>query len=158
MGKSRAKLSPFVAISWKMLNSKACIKLKPTARGLLPYFLGKVKLPNTDPAYYHAHFTFTFSEAQKYGCARRSFFRVIENLMAHGFIDPVSKGKKGPHATPNIFRLSRRWENYDKPDYKPVSWRQFGQEQIQRQVQNWHNTVAKSKPAIAKGEKYVCQK
>ena len=156
--RSRNRIPPFVMLPWPMLNHMAYINLTPTAKGMFPYFLGKVKLPNTDPKYHYVNFTFTFSEASRYGCARRSFFRVIEALMMNGFIDPVSKGVRGAHATPNVFRLSRRWENYGKPEYKTISWSQFGHHQIQKQVQNWPNTVAKSEPVKTERRKYVCQK
>lgn len=130
-----------------MLKSRAYIELPPTAKGMLPYFLWKVKIPNTDPAYYHVDFTFTFSEAEKYGCAKRSFYRVIEGLMAHGFIDPIRKGgRNGGRDTASIFRLSRRWIKYGTSEFASISWAEFGQEQIRNQVQNCHRPVAKKTP------------
>jgi hypothetical protein len=157
--KTTRKLPPFVAISWAMLNHRAYIDLPPTAKGTLPYFLGKVKVPSTDPSYHHNEFSFTFSEAEKYGCARRSFYRVISALMDHGFIDPVRKGgRSGGRDTASLFRLSRRWEKYGTLLFEKVRWAEFGTAQIQRQVQNWHSPVARNTPQRNREAKSACQK
>lgn len=156
--KPKHKLPPFVALPWAMLNHKAYQSLPPTAKGMLPYFLGQVKIPSADPSYYHATFTFSYTEAQRYGCARRSFYRVICDLMDHGFIEPVYKGNRsGGRNNSSIFRLSKRWLKYDAPDFQKVSWPQFGATQIQKQVHNWHSPVAQNKPGTERGEKRVCQ-
>jgi hypothetical protein len=155
----RRKLPPFVALPWSLLNHKAYIELPPTAKGMLPYFLGKVKIPITDATYYHAEFSLTFSEAVKCGCAKRSFYRVIEALMDHGFIDPVRKGgRSGGRDTSSIFLLSKRWEKYRTPLFEKVSWAQFGQTQIQKQVQNCHRPVANNEPGPRTSATDGCQK
>ncbi len=154
-----SKLPPFVALPWMMLNHKAYIELPPTPKGMLPYFLGKVRIPSTDPKHYYAEFSFTFSEAVRYGCARRSFYRAIEALMEYGFIDPIRKGcQSGGRDTASIFRLSKRWEKYGTPVFERISWAEFGQAQIRKQVQNWHRPVAKNQPKPGKDKKRECQK
>ncbi len=154
-----SKLPPFVALPWMMLNHKAYIELPPTPKGMLPYFLGKVRIPMTAPTYYDAEFSFTFSEAVKYGCARRSFYRVIEALMEYGFIDPVRKGSRsGGRDTASIFRLSKRWERRGTFAFEKVSWGEFGEAQIRKQVQNWHSPVAKTEPGRGEAEKQERQK
>ena len=144
--KAKYKLPPFVALPWKMLNHRAYKELTPNAKGMLVYFLGKVKLPNTDPTYYYAEFSFTYSEALKYGCARRTFYKVIDSLMGHGFINPVRKGYRSSAREVSIFRLSKRWEKFGTAAFEDVSWAEFGKEQIRKQVQKRHCTVAENEP------------
>lgn len=92
MRRNTHRLAPFVALAWKMLNSEAYRELSPMSAKILPFFLGKVKTVSTDLAYYTTTFNFTYSEATRYGCSRRTFPRVIDDLMRHGFVDPVEKG------------------------------------------------------------------
>jgi hypothetical protein len=141
-----------------MLNHKAYIDLPPTSKAMLPYFLGKVKIPSTDPSYYHATFSFTFSEATKYGCARRSFYRVIVTLMGHGFIDPVRKGRRiGGSDNASVFRLSKRWEKFKTPVFEKVSWPGFGADQIKTQVQKCLRPVATCAPGARTDAESGCQ-
>lgn len=145
--KSNYKIRNFVAIRHEILRSPAYIILKPMARSMLPYFLWKVKIPFSDPTYYYADFPFTFSEAVKYGCSKRTFYRVIEDLMEKGFIDPVRKGgRNGGRDTASIFRLSKRWEKHGTFEFVPISWKQFGADQIRSQVEKCHCPVAKKTP------------
>lgn len=120
MAKKRTKGSigkefPYVGMPWKMLKSKAYIDLPPTARGMLPYFLGQVQLEGwmKNPLYYETTFKFEYSTARKYGCAQKSFYRAIRALVAKGFIDPVwIGGLRGLKKTSSIFKLSKRWHAY----------------------------------------------
>jgi len=156
MAKKKYKPIPggYVALPWNMLNHKAYIKLPPTAKGILPYFLGKVKIPCTDPQYYYVEYSLTYKEATHLGCARRSFSRVIETLMAHGFIEPVHWGQKNS----SIFRLSRKWEKYGTAAFEPISWTEFRLAQVCKPVQNWHRTGDKNEPDEGEKEKQVGQK
>lgn len=144
----------YVPMHWKLLNHPAYIKLPPTARGMLPYFLGKVKIGPLDAKYTYQEFQFSYTEATRYGCARRSFYRVIEDLVGHGFIDPVHRGVRNP----SIFRLSRRWEAFGTAAFEKVAWAQFGETQVRGLVQKWHSTVAKNEPETDKQRVQVCQK
>ncbi len=127
------KLPPFVPMLWDMLNSKAYKDLPNSSKGLLPYFLGKVKLPIKSFEYYETTFSFSYAEALKIGCARRTFYNVIQALMRNGFIDPVKKGGlKSDKLTMSYFRLSKRWKDYGLATFKKMEWREFGQEQIRR--------------------------
>ena len=139
---------------WKLLNHPAYTKLPPTARGMLPYFIGKVKIGPLDPKYIYQDFQFTYTEAKRYGCARRSFYRALEDLVAYGFLDPVHRGVRNP----SVFRLSRRWESYGTPVFEKVAWAEFGMTQIRKQGQKWHSTVAKNEPETGKEKERVCQK
>lgn len=92
--------------------------------------------------YYHAQFEFTYTEATHLGCARRTFTRVILDLIDHGFLTPIHWGVKNS----SIFCLSRRWEGFGGVDYEPFPLQDFKQRQIDKAVQKWRTTVAKSKP------------
>ncbi|HME42602.1 MAG TPA: hypothetical protein VKF36_05900 [Syntrophorhabdales bacterium] len=133
--KTKYKLSAFVAIIWEMLNSLAYRTLPPFAAKMLPYFLGKVKVPQKHPAYHTMEFTFPYSEAAALGCARRTFSRVLVALIDHGFVDPVVKGGlRGWGLSASKFRLSDRWMLYGNIAYHQVSWVGFGQQQIKKQI------------------------
>lgn len=147
----------FVTFPLPMLNHRAYKELAHTAKGMFPYFLAKVKIPRTHPDYYFADFSFTYSEATKYGCARRTFYTVIDSLVEHGFLDPVRKGCKSAAREVSIFRFSRRWEKYGTAIFEKVSWAEFGQNQIRKTVQNLHRTVAENEPVTDREEKCQCQ-
>ena len=143
--KHTSKLPPFVALTWEMLNHKAYIELPASAKGMLPYFLGKVRASVREPAHYTTNFTFTYSEAQRYGCVKRIFYKVLDDLIRHGFIDPVEKGGlRGAGLTSSTFRLSARWKKYGTPTFEKIAWGQFGADQLRRQVQNMHCIVAQN--------------
>jgi len=109
-----------------MLNSIAYKKLKPSSAKALPYFLGKPKLPISDPQYYSVHFPFSYTEAKKYGFANGTFFRVISELTEKGFIDPKDKGGlRGDSKSFNLFTLSQRWEHYGTQNFKEIKWQCF---------------------------------
>lgn len=141
------KLPPFVAITWNMLNSQAYKELPPTACKMLPYFLGKPKLPSTDKNYYQTEFTFPYAEGANYGCARKTFSEVVKGLMKHGFIDPVKKGGRRCFGLgPSMFKLSKRWEAYGTFAFQEVRWESFGQDQIRCQVQKLRIIGAENEP------------
>ena len=111
--KGMGKLPPFVPLIWDMLNSKAYKDLPPSAAKALPYFLGKVQVSYNDPQKYLTDFSFSYTEARKYGFANSTHHRIISELIQKGFIDPVDKGGlRGGGLTSSLFRLSKRWVNY----------------------------------------------
>ncbi|MGC2424106.1 MAG: hypothetical protein WA666_07135 [Nitrospirota bacterium] len=120
------KQPPFVALTWTMLNSPAYKKLTHSAGHALPYFLGKVKLVYSDPQRYQNEFTFSYAEGKRYGFAIATFSNIIQELIRKGFIDPVDKGgMKSDCKSYNVFRLSRRWEEYGKEGFQPIEWKCF---------------------------------
>lgn len=121
----------YVTLPWKMLNHKAYIKLPPTAKGMLPYFLGKVKIHMMEHQYYYAEFSITYKEAVHLGFARRTFTRIIIILIEHGFIDPVRLGETAR----NTFRLSKRWEMFGTTAFETFSIEDFKRLQIEKAVQ-----------------------
>jgi len=123
----RYKKGPgFVALSWDVLNSKAFQKMTASSRALLPYFLGKPKRHFKDSEYCDAEFTFTGGEAKRYGFSKGTFSRSKDQIISHGFVDPVVKGGLRGHAkTASKFRLSRRWEDFGTEDFVQIEWETF---------------------------------
>jgi len=120
------KLPPFVALTWAMLNSKAFKDLNYASAKALPYFIGKIKGSYNDPQRYLTAFPFSYSEACQYGFSSATFSKVIQGLIAKGFIDPVDKGGlRSEGKTYNLFKLSRRWLDYGNADFKPLNWKCF---------------------------------
>lgn len=134
------KNTPFVALTWELLNSKAYRQLPNSASKALPYFLGKAKIDFRDPGRYETTFPFTYSEAHRYGLAKSTFSKILRDLMKLGFIDPVSKGGlRGTGLTSSIFKLSKRWEDYGTAAFKEINWECFYKDQ--RQVQEMKHTT-----------------
>ena len=120
------KLPPFVAMTWELLNSKAFKDLPFSAGKLLPYFLGKAKKNLTKPEYYEIEFELTYREAKNYGFAPKTFSRCLTEFIAKGFLDPVRKGGlRGDGKTASRFRISERWQDYGKENFKQTNWKQF---------------------------------
>lgn len=123
-GKRGNRLPPFVALPWDLLNSKAYKDLPPSAGKALPYFLGRVKLPFNAPERYTFDFSFSYTEADKYGFANGTHHRNISELIEKGFIDSVYKGgKRSFGMSSSLFRLSERWKKYGSADFKKIIWR-----------------------------------
>lgn len=113
MVKKKDRLPPFVALTWKLLNSRAYIKLPPSASKALPYFLGKVKTGFNDPEKYATEFTFSYPEGLRLGFSHTTFAKIIRDLEEYGFINwVVQGGLRGKGKGYNRFKLSRRWEEY----------------------------------------------
>lgn len=124
--RSQDRLPPFVALTWDMLNSQAYRKLKHSAAKALPYFLGKAKFTYNDPQRYLVDFTFPYKEGQRFGFAVSTFNKIIGELIRKGFVDPVDKGGlRSDCKSYNVFKLSRRWEEYGKKDFEIIEWQCF---------------------------------
>ena len=136
MGRKRTgnnNLPPFVPLLWATLHSKAYKALPPSTAKLLPYFLGKVQVNPKHPEYYNATFSFTYSEAETYGCSRRTFYDVVSALIAYGFVDPVKRGGlRGMSMSSSIFRLSERWKQYGDASFVKLGWATFGIHQMNK--------------------------
>jgi hypothetical protein len=151
MGRKKDKqilaLPPFVPMTWQLLNSNAYKALSYASRALLPYFVGAPKYPDgkkinlRSEMYLRTEFTFSYKEAERYGCSTRTFTRVIEDLMRKGFIDPVDKGGlRGTGLSFNRFRMSERWKQYGAENFAEVRWKAF-----MPNIKNGRCIVAKSK-------------
>lgn len=120
------KLPPFVALIWDMLNSMAYKELNYASAKVLPYFLGKFKGSYHDPQRYLFEFSFSYSEGQRYGFSSATFSKIIQELVAKGFIDPCDKGGlRSEGKSYNLFKLSKRWKDYGNPDFKFLNWKCF---------------------------------
>lgn len=128
MGKKRGKdsLPPFVPLTWGILNSRAYKDLNHASSKALPYFLGKYKGKYNDSQRYILEFKFPYSEGKRLGFAYSTFYKVIQELVRKGFIDPVDKGGlRSDGKSYNLFTLSRRWETYGSQNFELIDWRCF---------------------------------
>ena len=143
--RQRNSLPPFVPLTWGILNHAAYKDLPASAAKALPYFMGKVKVSYRDPQKYWEEFAFSYREASKLRFASGTWSKVIQDLVAYGWIDPVDRGGlRGDGKSSSLFRLSRRWEKYGTADFENKSWKCF----MPRQRRS---TVA------SKCEKYNCK-
>ena len=127
------KLPPFVAMPWTLLHNKAYKDLPPTAKGILPYFLGKPLLPFSSPQYTHVVFIFPYAEALKLGYAKKTFYRAINSLYQFGFIDILEiGGLRGSGKTNSKFKLSDRWKDYGLFSFQKADRRGLIERQIQQ--------------------------
>lgn len=114
--KKFAKGQGFVAMPWDLLNSSAWKELTHPARGLLPHILGQVKKHPMDPARYETDFTFSYSQAKRFGYHQKTFKTIIEQLIDKGFIVLIKRGSlkniMDDSGGPAIFRLSTKWGRY----------------------------------------------
>jgi hypothetical protein len=71
-------------------------------------------------------FTFSYKEGERYGFAPATFSKIIQDLVRFGFIDPVDKGGlRGDCKSYNLFKLSKRWEEYGTTNFESLEWRCF---------------------------------
>lgn len=117
MGKSRhsngERLPPFVPIFHDELESTAYRTLSANAAKLLPYFKRICVKATRGKPNYITLFGFTYAEAVKYGFARRTFSRAVQDLQQHGFIDIAEVGGlRGAGHSCSQYRLSGRWATY----------------------------------------------
>jgi hypothetical protein len=110
------RLPPFVPIFNEELESAAYRAISPSAAKVYPFFKrinGKLK-KKVGPDY-NGIFDFTYSEAERYGFARKTFSRAITELNDKGFINIVSQGgKRGCGMSNSKYKLSDRWRDYGK--------------------------------------------
>lgn len=128
MDEQKIRVRRPVLLRLSVLNSEAYKQLPAAASRMLPYFIAKVRVPFWDKEYYCTEFTFSYAEAEKHGCWRRTFSGVVKVLIEHGFIDPVRKpGRRGfTGLGPSLFTLSKRWEIYGTPGFENTEWECFG--------------------------------
>jgi hypothetical protein len=113
-------------MAWDLLNSKAFIELNNAAKVALIYFIGKPHMIYDSPDYYDMVFSFSYREAKRLGFPSGTFFKVINELVRHGFLEPVRKGGcYGDLKASNSFRLSRRWQRYGCADFQNSDWAGF---------------------------------
>lgn len=123
---NRQRLSPFTPIFNEILDSQAFRELPGNAakgflyfkwiHGMLGYKLGDD---------FNGIFDLTYSEAEKFGFARKTFSRIITELCDKGFINIVVQGgKRGCGMSNSKYKLSDRWRDYgtstfiQKPRYR----------------------------------------
>ena len=124
--RQRHSLPPFVPLTWDILNHAAYKELPASAAKALPYFMGKVKVSYRDSQRYWEEFTFSYREASKLRFASGTWSKVIQDLVAFGWVDPVDRGGlRGEGKSCSVFRLSHRWEKYGTDDFESKAWKCF---------------------------------
>ncbi|WP_226373880.1 immunoglobulin domain-containing family protein [Citrifermentans bemidjiense] len=106
----------------------AYIDLPPSAAKALPYFYGKygrkfkvVLYGKRGDHNIAGDFEFSYEEAVRLGFAKRTFARVIDELIEKGFIEMAGYGGlRGFCKSYNKFRPSYRWQRYGQPDFEAV--------------------------------------
>lgn len=122
--RQKNRLPPFVPMLWDMLNHKAYHDLAPSAAKALPYFLGKIK--RNGPDRYEEEFSFSYREAKKYGFASSTWSKVIQEVVKHGFVDPIDRGGlRGEGRSCSKYSLSTRWKEYGTEKFREINWRCF---------------------------------
>jgi hypothetical protein len=113
------RLPPFSPILYDEMDSDAYQELPGNAAKALPYFKrihGRLKRKAGDN--FNGIFDFTYSEAERFGFARRTFARIIADLHAKGFIDIVIQGgMRGAGMSNSKYRLSERWRDFGKKGF-----------------------------------------
>jgi len=109
----KERLAPFVPIFNDELESTAYRTLSANAAKLLPYFKRICVKATRGKPNETTHFGFTYKEAGKYGFARRTFSRAVQELHKNGFIDIVEVGGlRGAGHSCSQYKLSKRWVTY----------------------------------------------
>ena len=117
MGKPRLskkdRLPPFVPIFHDELESTAYRTLSANAAKLLPYFKRICVKATRGKPNETTLFGFTYAEAVKYGFARRTFSRAVQELQKHGFIEVAEVGGlRGAGHSCSQYKLSKRWVTF----------------------------------------------
>jgi len=109
----KERLPPFVPILHDELESTAYRTLSATAAKLLPYFKRICVKATRGKPDETTLFAFTYTEAVKYGFAKRTFSRAVQDLQKHGFIDIAEVGGlRGAGHSCSQYKLSRRWVTF----------------------------------------------
>jgi hypothetical protein len=123
--KGKVRYPPFTAIFNEEMDSKAYLELSGTAVKVFAWFKridGKVR--RKDPYGYNGIFDFTYKEALRYGFARRTFSRAIDELGEKGFIEVISVGGlRGAGRSNSKYKLSSRWQLYRLEAKPKGAWR-----------------------------------
>jgi len=110
------RLPPFVPILIEEIESQAYISLTGNASKAYTLFKkvnGLLKKKQGDE--YSGIFGLTYSEAERYGFARKTFSRAVTELNDKGFINIVEQGGlRGCKRTTSKYELSNRWRDWGK--------------------------------------------
>jgi len=111
---TKNRLPPFTPILNEELDSKAYQQLTGNAAKALTYFKrinGLLRHKQGDN--YNGTFDLTYTEAEKFGFARRTFSRIITELNDKGFLTIIVQGgKRGCGMSNSKYQMSDRWRDY----------------------------------------------
>lgn len=133
--KNSQRLPPFVPIYHDELESTAYQALSANAAKLLPYFKRICVKATRGAPNETTLFGFTYTEAVKYGFARRTFSRAIQELHKHGFIDIAEiGGLRGAGHSCSQYKLSKRWVTFGG-----LSWAMQAEKDRKKEAQKMAN-------------------
>ena len=82
------------------------------------------KLKYKDRDGYTGIFSLTYTEMEKHGFARKTFYNAIKDLTEKGFVEVISTGGlRGAGHTNSKYRLSKRWQLYHLETKPKPLWR-----------------------------------
>ncbi len=113
-GNTGTRLPPFTPILNDEMDSIAYAELTGTAVKAFAWFKRiDGKLRKKCGGDYNGIFDFTYTEARRYGFAKRTFTRVIDELNQKGFINIIKVGgMRGVGRSNSKYQLSVRWQLY----------------------------------------------
>ena len=120
----------FIAVETKLLKSEVFRKLSGPAKTVFLDFLMKRKLKRMKAKSGRAaewiilnngEIEYCYAEAIRRGIPRRTFARVIDELVKTGFIDISHSGSSGRRGDKSLYAISNRWENFGTEDFIPSS-------------------------------------
>jgi hypothetical protein len=111
--KKSEKMPPFVPLRMDCMESTAYVSLTGSAAKLYGYFIRSCIRATRGAPNTITQFNFTYSEAGKYGFARRTFHDALKALEHNGFVEIVTVGGlRGFGHTNSVYKLSGRWATY----------------------------------------------
>ena len=105
MSRKKYRLNSFIPLTWKLLNSEDWKDLKPNTKAALPLFLGKGKIKHE-----FQEFTFSYTEAERYGFVRQTFCRILKELINKEIVIKTEHGGlRGFEKSFNKYILNKEW-------------------------------------------------
>ena len=116
---------PFTYVLNEEMDSKAFLELTGMAvKALLWFKRVDSKLKYKDRDGYTGIFSLTYTEMEKHGFARKTFYNAIKDLTEKGFVEVISTGGlRGAGHTNSKYRLSKRWQLYHLETKPKPLWR-----------------------------------
>jgi hypothetical protein len=116
---NKVRLPPFTPLLNEELVSVAYLALTGSAAKCLMHFKhihGVCKFKADEDA--NILFDYTYAEAKKYGFGKSTFSRIIDELVAKGFLNVITQGGlRGRGMSNTKFQMSERWRDYGKPSF-----------------------------------------
>lgn len=119
-----------IVLKQRMVKSEVWLSLSRTAIIVFLIFRTKCQIgkPPGKPGkrgpviINNGEIVFTYHEAKKkYGISKNRFTRALKELVTKGFINIADTGM-GVHKVTTYYAISERWQDYDTPEFRDVTW------------------------------------